>query len=185
MQCLAIFNESVVKYYWDNEGKAQLGVIMFNYGTLIRLCDPKMCLFKTDFQLIRRCSAPTVTDCQLFCTFLGWVYLWQHSLSPFNLWRVCSSDPLLYFYRGKSGPECLSIFVSIFRNVSKEAGHLTSCYTKKRVGISFTSGSVGTVVWLEPPRSTLGMIVNQSGGVRCFRRLFLCFVRGRKEPEWV
>lgn len=30
MQRLAIYNESVVKYYWDNEGKAELGVVMFN-----------------------------------------------------------------------------------------------------------------------------------------------------------
>lgn len=138
-----------------------------------------MCQFKTDFQLIRRCSAPTVSS---FVRFLvGCICGNTHSV-PF-ICEVCSSDPLLYFYRAKSGPEYLSIFVSIFRNVSKEAGHLTSCYTKKRVGIAFTDGSVGTVVWLEPPRSTLGMIVNQSGGVRCFRRLFLCFVRGRKEPE--
>lgn len=37
----------------------------------------------------------------------------------------------------------MSIFVYIFRNVSKEAGHLTSCYTKKQVGITFTEAPWG------------------------------------------
>lgn len=59
------------------------------------------------------------------------------------------------------------------RNVSKGAGHLTSCYIKKQVGITVTHGSVEKHLRGDCELIWMG----------CFRGIFLCFCQRRRRPR--